>query len=225
MNLYIDLIFLILIVLSSGVLIFVIIALDVVITLQKSMRQRADFFNLHPTEPGDIVFLGDSITEFGEWEELFPGLPIKNRGIAGDTTRGVLDRLGVIVKGCPEMVFILVGTNDLPWYMRISSQQTLRVYEEILRRFREETPRTQVFVQSILPRHHKFARRILSLNDGLKELAERYKFTYVDLFPLFSDPNGSIRSEFSNDNIHLMGSGYSIWGEYLRPYLKKVSID
>jgi|WetSurMetagenome_2_1015567.scaffolds.fasta_scaffold354482_1 lysophospholipase L1-like esterase len=221
MKLFLDLILLILVVIFSSSLIFVIIALDVIITLQKTMRQRADFFNLHPTEPGDIVFLGDSITEFGEWDELFPRMPVKNRGIAGDTTRGVLDRLDVIITGSPSAVFILIGTNDLPWYMRISNQRTLKTYEEILHRFKVESPATQVFIESILPRHSRFARRIGFLNAELKKLAEKYQYTYIDLFPLFSDQNGGILAEYSNDNIHLMGSGYTKWGNYLLPYLKK----
>ena len=62
-------------------------------------------------QAGDVVFLGDSITEGGAWDELFPGVPVRNRGIGGDTTSGVLDRLDQITRGRPAKVFLKIGTN------------------------------------------------------------------------------------------------------------------
>ena len=60
-------------------------------------QQRADFFRRYPVNKGDIVFVGDSITDGGCWEELFPGVPLKNRGINADDTPGVLKRLDEIL--------------------------------------------------------------------------------------------------------------------------------
>ena len=59
------------------------------------------------------LFLGDSLTEYGNWRELFPGLDIKNRGIAGDTTDGVLHRLDGITALSPDKIFLMIGINDL----------------------------------------------------------------------------------------------------------------
>ncbi|MGB9898194.1 GDSL-type esterase/lipase family protein, partial [Thermanaerothrix sp.] len=80
-------------------------------------EQKCDFFAHHPVKAGDIVFLGDSITDGARWDELFPGLSVKNRGINADTTRGVLARLDSILQGQPAAIFLLIGTNDLPWFM------------------------------------------------------------------------------------------------------------
>ena len=61
-------------------------------------------------EQGDVVFLGDSITRGGSWYELHPDSPIRNRGIGGDTTSGVLARLHQVTSGKPSQVLLLIGT-------------------------------------------------------------------------------------------------------------------
>ncbi|MBQ3447361.1 MAG: hypothetical protein IJG37_06945, partial [Synergistaceae bacterium] len=63
---------------------------------------------------GGIVFLGDSITDFLDFDEFLPSHHVINRGIAGDTTHGVLYRLGEVISLRPRKLFILIGTNDIP---------------------------------------------------------------------------------------------------------------
>jgi len=182
--------------------------------------QKIDFFNHHPIQPGDIVFLGDSLMDGARWDELFPGWPVKNRGINNDTTRGVLARLDGITAGRPAAVFLLIGTNDLPWYRYRRDAAILATYEAILQRLRQDSPATRVFVQSLLPRHRRYARRIVRLNAGLQALAERYGMTYVALYPHFVDPKGQIQAQISNDQLHLLGEGYTRWVALLRPYFE-----
>ena len=181
--------------------------------------QKVDFFRRNPIKPGDIVFLGDSITDGARWHELFPDLPVKNRGINADTTYGVLERLGDITAGQPAAVCLLIGTNDLPWFQYRRDADILSTYEKILKLFQSEAPETTVFVQSILPRKKRFAKRILGLNKHLETLAARYGCPYIDLFPHFAGPDGRIRPDFTNDNLHLMGAGYACWVEHLKPHL------
>lgn len=182
--------------------------------------QKVSFFNRFPVQPGDIVFLGDSITDGARWHELFPGLPVKNRGINANLTTNVLERMDNIVSGQPKAVFILIGTNDLPWFERRRDDQILETYEAILRRIKEETPETSVFVQSILPREKKKAARIRILNSSLKNLAVRYGYVYIDLFPHFATADGALRPELTNDSLHLLSAGYAIWIEILKPYIR-----
>lgn len=75
--------------------------------------QRATLFEVLPTSKKDIIFLGNSITNGGEWAELIGNPHVKNRGISGDRTDGILDRLHVITKGKPAKIFLLIGINDL----------------------------------------------------------------------------------------------------------------
>lgn len=182
--------------------------------------QKVSFFNRYPVKPGDIVFLGDSITDGARWDELFPGLPVKNRGINANLTTNVLERLDNIVNWQPKAIFILIGTNDLPWYERRRDEQILETYEAILRRIKDDTPETSVFVQSILPREKSKTRRIQKLNAELRKLAVRYGYVYIDLFPHFATAEGALRPELTNDSLHLLSAGYAIWVEILKPYIR-----
>ena len=76
--------------------------------------QRATLFEVLPTSKKDIIFLGNSITNGGEWTELLGNPHAKNRGISGDRTDGVLDRLHVITKGKPAKIFLLIALTTSP---------------------------------------------------------------------------------------------------------------
>ncbi len=182
-------------------------------------EQKADFFRQYPVQPGDIVFLGDSITDGACWDEIFPGLPVKNRGINADTSLGVLRRLGEVLGGQPAALFILIGTNDLPVYAYRTDEQIVATYAAILERCRAESPATRVYVQSILPRARAYAHRITTLNARLAELAAECGATFIDLYPHFATPEGELRPEFTNDRLHLLAPGYLAWAEILRPYV------
>jgi lysophospholipase L1-like esterase len=209
------------VILVSTIILFIVTRIAAGRLISHHHAQKVSFFGKYPVKPGDIVFLGDSITDGARWNELFPGLPVKNRGINADTTSDVLERLDEIVTGQPAAVFILIGTNDLPWYVHHSDEKILSTYEAILQRFKSATPETQVFVQSILPRHKRYSARIRSLNPRLAGLAERYGYTFIDLFPHFAD-NGSLRADFTNDHLHLLAPGYAAWVEVLEPYVARI---
>lgn len=181
--------------------------------------QKKDFFRAHPIQPGDIVFLGDSLTDGCRWEEVFPGLPIKNRGINADTTAGVLKRLPDILSGKPRAIFLLIGTNDLPWYEYRPDSDIIADYRQILQTCGEESPDSRLYVQSLLPRDPVYTPRIKRLNKQLRSLAEVYRCTFIDLFPHFIGRDNGLKPEITNDRLHLLAGGYAIWRELLLPYL------
>jgi len=189
---------------------------------QNHYAQRADFFRRYPVNRGDIVFLGDSITDGGAWEELFPNVPLKNRGINADNTLGVIKRLDDILKSKPLAIFLLIGTNDLPWFTYRTNKHILASYDQILSRCKELSPATRVFVQSILPRGRSFAERVQQINAELEALADRHGFTFINLYPSFVDENGALQSELTNDHLHLMAEGYTRWVEILKPYIDQL---
>ncbi len=186
-------------------------------------EQRADFFRFTPIKPGDIVFLGDSITDGGCWDELFPGLPVKNRGINGDDTLGVLKRLDAILYYNPAAIFLLIGTNDLNWWAYRHDDDILQTYDEILSRCKFISPGTKVYVQSILPRARRYAGHIRFLNGKLQALAAKYGYEFINLFPHFDNGEGALKDELTNDHLHLMSDGYKKWVEILTPYMEKLA--
>ena len=76
-------------------------------------HQRVSHFKTLPKTTNDIVFVGNSISDGGEWSELFADIRIKNRGISGDISAGVLNRIDEIADRKPKKVFVMIGTNDL----------------------------------------------------------------------------------------------------------------
>jgi hypothetical protein len=75
--------------------------------------QRKSLFEKLPDTRKEIIFLGNSITDGCEWSELLADRHVKNRGISGDVTAGVLNRIREITASKPAKVFLLIGINDL----------------------------------------------------------------------------------------------------------------
>lgn len=189
--------------------------------------QRATLFEILPATPEDIVFLGNSITNGAEWSELLENPHIKNRGISGDTTMGVYDRLDVILRGKPAKIFLLIGINDVS--RGISANEILGNIGMIVEKMKKESPRTKIYLQSILPvtDHYKMfgghtsrAAMVPEINEGLKELARKEKVTYVDLYSHFLDAKtGKFDIVYTNDGLHMLGMGYQRWKEIIAPYV------
>ncbi len=182
--------------------------------MRTGQDQMKSFFEEFRVRPGDIVFLGDSLTAGARWPEVFPGRPVRNRGIRGDTSTGVLGRLGPIVKGRPSQILLMVGTNDLGFDRDV--EEIVVTYEAILDRIRDVSPSTEVIVQSILPRQQEYVDRVSALNDALKQLSSNRGLRFCNLHPSFANEQGELRSEFTNDGLHLLGPGYALWAELIR---------
>jgi len=186
--------------------------------LENNRARKVSFFEIFPVNSRDVVFLGDSITQGGEWAELFPNRTVKNRGIGGDTTSGVLERLHQITNGQPSALYIKIGTNDLthgPDQRDTSYQQ----YKEIIVRVQKESPSTRIYLQSLLPRAADYRAQIESFNSEIERLAIEMGVTYIELYTHFLAPDGSIADALSNDELHLNGQGYLLWQSLLEPYL------
>jgi lysophospholipase L1-like esterase len=182
--------------------------------LEKHQARRVSNFEAFPLVPDDIVFLGDSITEGGPWEEMFPDLRVRNRGVGGDTSEGVHARLEQITRATPTKVFLLIGTNDL--FRGDSEDEIVSNITDVLDRLKQETPDTEVYLQSVLPRAPSYRADIEALNARLAEVALEHGSAWIDLYPAFLDPEtGGIRAELSNDELHLLGPGYKLWKEQI----------
>jgi len=184
----------------------------------RQQRARLSLFEAFPVEPGDTVFLGDSLTAGVEWSELFPGVRARNRGIGGDETGDVLRRLQPVVDGRPARVALQIGTNDLG--NGVAFPTIVARYADILRRLAEGCPEGRILAQSLLPRAPRFRARIEALNGELAALAPRHGAVWIDLYPHFLGPDGGLREDLHYDGLHLCGAGYALWRARLAPYLE-----
>jgi lysophospholipase L1-like esterase len=190
-------------------------------------HQRATLFEELPVKSSDIVFLGNSITHFGEWHELFDNPNIKNRGISGDIAQGVYDRLDPILTGKPAKIFLLIGINDVSH--DVSADSIVRAISKIVVKICNDSPQTKLYIQSVLPVNPDFGLflkattrgdEVLKINSGLKELCSKHNLTYIDAYSALKEEVGEkLRPEYTNDGLHLLGKGYIKWAEVLRGYL------
>ena len=180
---------------------------------------------------GQIVFIGDSITDLYILDEHYADLPLAtyNRGIGGDVTQGVLDRLNVSVLDIkPAYVVLMIGTNDING--GVSDDTILANYEKILDTIYAALPDVELYCMSIIPQNtqlmeysnidvHATTQKILSINPKIKELAEGKGATYLDLFSRLADENNFLIRTYSDDGLHLNKAGLDVWTELLTPYL------
>lgn len=191
--------------------------------------QRTSLFEVLPIEKNDIVFIGNSITDGSEWHELFNNQHVKNRGISGDISEGVLDRIDNILAGHPKKIFIMIGTNDFP--RGITVDQVVSNISKVVDRAAEKSPSTHVYLQSVLPvsahfglfgGHTSKGKEIREVNERLRALAAEKGVVYIDLHTPFTDPaTGDMNIEYSNDGLHLKGNGYLLWRDIVMPYVKE----
>ena len=188
--------------------------------------QKVSLFEQLPASPEDILFLGDSITDGGEWSELFADARIKNRGISGDTVAGVAARLPSLLKSQPTRIFLMIGTNDVKFEK--SDEKIAAGITAIIRIIQKESPRTVIFLQSLLPMNPSFPdhrqhvrqwQRIPHINLLLKEAAGNAQIRYIDLYSAFADENGRLKAEYTNDGLHLTGNGYRLWKSLIEKYV------
>jgi len=170
-----------------------------------------------------IVFLGNSITERGQWHELLPGKKIMNRGIGGDNTFGVLARLDDVIKYKPEKIFLLIGINDIGRGLPV--EVIANNYEKIIDRIKINAPKSILYVQGVLPMNETLLKAdylknkkdsVLKLNDAIKSLAIAKGVRYIDLHPVFANEQGELKAAFTVDGIHLKPVAYVAWVAFLK---------
>ena len=185
-------------------------------------QQKVTLFRLLPDEKNEIIFLGNSITDIGEWTEIWHNLKVKNRGISGDNTFGVLARLDEVLSSKPAKIFLMIGVNDIS--KETPDSIILENYKKIIARVKKESPKTKLYVQSILPtnndfvefkRHQNKEEHIVFVNTRLKEICVFEKIFFVDLYTAFLDSLGKLDKKYTNDGLHINGNGYMRWKEIL----------
>jgi hexosaminidase len=117
--------------------------------------------------------------------------------------------------------------NDLS--RNVSLDEILSNYRIILQRIKSETPRTKVYVQSVMPvnpvtggnkRLEGKTPEIIELNNRLKTLASEFGYKFIDLFTPLADDNNLLPKKYSLDGLHLSYEGYRVWVETIKPYVR-----
>lgn len=180
------------------------------------LHKKSQFEMLVQKNKYKTVMIGDSITDGGLWNELLDNNLIQNRGIAGDTTDGVLDRLDSINKNI-ENAFIMIGIND--FFQEKSVEYVFSNYQKIIKIL--EVKNIKVSIQSTLfvdeNKPSKYNERVEQLNKKLEDFAIKNKLVFIDLNKKLA-PNKTLKKEYSFDGLHLNGTAYTIWANEIKKY-------
>ena len=161
------------------------------------------------------VTIGDSLSLWMPTEALPAGQLWLNQGISGDTTTGVLNRLGSLRHTRPTQIYVMAGINDLRKGQ--TDYQILTNLRLIMQQLRRDHPQAHILVQSILPTAIGIPNdRIRRLNVELEAMTQEEGTEYLDLYSYFADARGEMRPELTTDGLHLSARGYSIWQSVLR---------
>jgi lysophospholipase L1-like esterase len=200
-------------------------AYDTIRYAREHYQKRVEFFNRESLKKGKIIFLGNSITEFGDWQKLLNDSTVINRGIAGDNTFGVLDRLVEVIKHEPSKLFIKIGINDVA--QGIPASIILKNIVTITDRVKEGSPRTKIYIHSILPTNDNVKNEypdafnknelVNQVNEKIKQKASSVGYTYIDLNKELRNKDGKLDVKYADpDGLHLNEKGYEVWIRLLR---------
>ncbi len=165
----------------------------------------------------DVAFLGDSLTDGYDVVSYYPQFLVTNRGIGGDTTFDLEGRLQVSVYDLkPKVAVMLIGANNF--------DTMFDNYEQILIGLRDNLPNTKIVLISLTSMSMEWGKnnqKAAYNNVKIKLLAEKYGFTFVDMYSALMDlSTGEIYAAYTTDGGHLTAEGYQRFTEVLTPVLE-----
>ncbi len=165
-----------------------------------------------------LVFIGDSLTRWSDWQGRFPEYIVANLGISGETVEGLLARLEYIRSQVdnPDYIFIMSGINNIASEL----YQIVVPYREVVRNLTNWYKKSNVVVQSILPVDVQWISNniIVTTNLNLEKIVVEFASRYLDIYSTFVDSNGNPKKGYlSDDGVHLTNRG--TWSGHMK--LKK----
>jgi lysophospholipase L1-like esterase len=199
-------------------------------------KYQNENMNLKPVAAGQkrIVFMGDSITEF--WSiinaDYFVGKLYVNRGISSQTTPQMLVRFRAdVIDLKPAVVVILAGINDIAGN---TGPATLDMIKNNIFSMAELAKANQIKVVlcSVLPAfdfpwkpNQNPAKKILALNELLKNYAASNGIVYLDYYSAMVDGRKGLLASYSNDGVHPNKAGYKVMAILAEEAITKVLLE
>lgn len=169
----------------------------------------------------NIVFIGDSLTEWYNWQKRFPEYRITNLGISGEPVESLLgrrDRVRASIDN-PDFIFLMTGINNIA----MEQYDITDPYREIVRNLSTWYKKSKVVIQSILPVALEWISNnaIKETNRHLEQIAREFSVEYLDVYSLFIDSKGNPKSEYylQDDGVHLSSKGYDVWADEVERFL------
>ncbi len=198
-----------------------------------SKKNNFTLLNKRYALENQTVLLGDSITDFFTWYELFydfsksSGQAVYNRGIGGDTTDRLLERLQDNVLNIkPKNIVLLIGTNDISRGLPL--EISVQNVDKIIKASKECNPDINFILEAVYPINKKMRdkfekrsnKKIGEMNKEFIKLCEKHNCVWCDFTDKLKDKNGQLKEEYTYDGLHINSMAYEIVAENVIPLLR-----
>lgn len=201
--------------------------------INRDNNRHKQFLKIVAKGEGDVIFIGDSITEGWEgagkkvWAENFAPLKAVNLGIGGDQTGHVIWRIteGKEIEPLkPKAAVIMIGTNNMGGH---SAENIAGGVKAIVEELRKQKPEMKILVLGIFPRSSKSTDavrgKIKTANEIIAKLDDGKMIFYKDIGAKFLESDGTLEKKIMPDFLHLSPAGYQIWADAIKDDLAKLT--
>ena len=211
------------------VIMFIIIIIMLILLLSKDNTNFTNPYEVKFDANDNFLFLGDSITELYPLEEYYDNLPVVNSGISGNKTTDILNDMKTrVYQYNPTKVFLLIGTNDLNSTDEDIVDVTFDNIKEIINEIKENRSDATIYVESVYPVNsviennvvtNRTNKKVKELNKKLSNYCDEESCEYINLYDDLIDEEGNLKTEYTEDGLHLNSLGYVVITRELLPYL------
>ena len=183
----------------------------------------------------DILFMGDSITDFwlnrgaNVWNKYYAPRHAANFGISGDRTQHVLWRMdnGELAGTKPKVVVLMIGTNNTGKErnsdkIRNTVPETIAGVQEVVADIRARLPESKILLLAIFPRgtlDDPQRAQVALINTVIAKMDDGKMVRFLDISPRFLDSDGTLPRSLMPDLLHPNEQGYQIWADAIEPTL------
>jgi lysophospholipase L1-like esterase len=201
------------------------------------VKRHEGFLDIARAGGVDLLFLGDSITDFWRnrgsnvWNRCYGARHAANFGISGDRTQHLLWRIdqGELDGLKPKVVVLMIGTNNTgkerDGSPRNSVPETIVGVQTVVARIREKLPDTKILLLAIFPRgalDDPQRAQVALVNTVIAKLADGHKVRFLDIDPQFLAADGTLPTAIMPDLLHPNETGYQIWADAMEPTLAEM---
>ncbi|MBU0482928.1 MAG: GDSL family lipase [Proteobacteria bacterium] len=166
-----------------------------------------------------LLFVGDSLIEFYDWQARFPEYQVDNKGKAGESVAELLWRTEEMISSLtpPDWILIMIGTNNVT----MEDYGLEDTYEKVVQVYRAAFPQAKIVVNSLLPMRLPYLadNAVVDLNKRLQEMAARLGISFLDAYDKLTDDQGQPLASVLEDEIHLAADGYRLWADAVAEFL------
>ena len=182
----------------------------------------------------NIVFLGDSITDFYPIDSIYMDLPIVKSGISGYTTNDILERMdSMVYQYNPTSVFLLIGTNDI-MFDESNEESAIENIEKIISNIKENRKKAKIYLESIYPVNKEVNSKMVrnrdnetikDMNSKLKNYCEENDIVYINMHDELTDEEGNFDAKYTNDGLHPNDLGYAKISQMRLTYIYGMEVE